>query len=292
VTRVQTWYQTEAVEYARRVPAPPLDRFIDDIYCLSGVPRHRRLNVPPMPSAHLMINLSEPVRLYDCEEPTSPVVLREGWFMGLWTRRFAIEHNPPARVVGVHFKPWGVAPFVDLPLTEMQNRAVPVDAVWGRSVDRLRDRLAAAPSAGDMLQVMESELRSRLITAPPSGFQLVDHVAGRVEASWGAVRVGTLTEAAGVSSNHLAAQFKAYVGLTPKLVARIYRFARVLLTVDAQRPVDWARLADAAGYFDQAHFSKEFRDFTGLTPSSYLALRRQFPARADFPPDDGTMPAE
>jgi hypothetical protein len=40
------------VEYVGQVPAPPLDLFIDGIYCLTGVPRHRRMNVPPMPSAH------------------------------------------------------------------------------------------------------------------------------------------------------------------------------------------------------------------------------------------------
>jgi hypothetical protein len=48
------------MEYVGRVPAPPLDRFIDDIYCLTGVPRHRRMNVPPMPSGHLFINLGGP----------------------------------------------------------------------------------------------------------------------------------------------------------------------------------------------------------------------------------------
>jgi AraC-like DNA-binding protein len=245
-----------------------------------------------MPSAHLMINLSGPVHMYDSDEPTTPVVLCDGWFMGVWSRRFAIEHTSPVLVVGVHFKPWGVAPFVDLRLNEMQNRSVPVDVVWGRSVDRLREQLTGASSTGTMLEIMESELRSRLVMAPSPGFQLVDHVAGRIEGSWGAVRVGRLTEAAGVSGNQLATQFKAYVGLTPKRVARIYRFARVLLTVDAQRPVDWAQLAQAAGYFDQAHLSKEFSDFTGHTPTSYLALRRRFPAEVGFPPDDGTMPAE
>jgi AraC-like DNA-binding protein len=245
-----------------------------------------------MPSAHLMINLSEPVQLYDSDEPTTPAVLSDAWFMGVWSRRFAIEHNPPARVVGVHFKPWGVAPFVNLPLHEMQNRAVPAAAVWGGSLDRLRDRLAQASSTGHMLQIMESELRSRFSIAPAGGFQLVDHVAGRIEASWGVTHVGVLAEDAGVSGNWLAAQFKAYVGLTPKRVARVYRFARVLLAVDAQRPVDWARLADAAGYFDQAHLSKDFKEFTGHTPTSYLALRRRYPAQAGFPPDDGTMPAE
>ena len=49
------------------MPAPPLDRYVDDIYCLTGVPRHRRMNVPPMPSAHLFVNLGDPARLWDCD---------------------------------------------------------------------------------------------------------------------------------------------------------------------------------------------------------------------------------
>ena len=63
---------TESMEYVGRVPAPPLDQFIDDIYCLTGVPRHRRLTVPPMPSAHLMINLGGPVRLHDSHAAMPP----------------------------------------------------------------------------------------------------------------------------------------------------------------------------------------------------------------------------
>jgi AraC-like DNA-binding protein len=93
--------------------------------------------------------------------------------------------------------------------------------------------------------------------------------------------------------NHLATtQFKSYLGVTPKRVARIYRFARLILSVDALHPVDWSELAHAAGYYDQAHFSKEFKDFTGLTPTAYLTLRRRFPAERGFPPDNGPMPAD
>jgi AraC-like DNA-binding protein len=284
--------QTEGVEYVRRVPAPPLDRYVDDIYCLTGVPRHRRLNVPPMPSAHLMIDLAGPVRLYDSAPAVPPAVLTGGWFMGLWSRRFAIEHPAPVHLVGVHFKPWGLSPFVDVPLTELRDRWVPADALWGPSFDRTRDRLAGATTTAEMLQIVEVELRARLPVAPSHGFPLVHHVAERMEAAWGAVRVGTLSDGAGVSANHLALQFKAHVGLTPKRVARVYRFAGLILSVDARRPVDWPGLAHAAGYFDQAHFSTEFKEFTGHTPTAYLALRRRLPARAGFPPDDGPMPVE
>ncbi len=280
------------MEYVSWVPAPPLDRFIDDIYCLTGVPRHRRMNVPPMPSAHLYVNLGGPVRLWDSDPSVPPAVFPDGWFMGVWTRRFLFEFPTPVRVVGVHFKPWGISPFIDMPATELRDRWVPVDAVWQRSLDRIRNQIGCVASATDALRVLEEQLRSRLAEDPSRGLDLVQRTGRLLEASHGAVPVGALTDAAWVSGNHLATQFKTHVGVTPKRVARIYRFARLILSVDALRPVDWSELALTAGYFDQAHLIREFKDFTGHTPTGYLALRRRFPAEQGFPPDHGPMPAD
>jgi AraC-like DNA-binding protein len=280
------------MEYVSRVPAPPLDEFIDDIYCLTGVPRHRRMTVPPMPSAHLFINLGGPARLRDSDPSVPSAVLADGWFMGVWTRRFLVEYPARVRLAGVHFKPWGISPFAGLPATELRDRWVPVDAVWPRSLDRIRNQAGDSASATETLRVLERELRSRLAQAPPRGLGLVRYAGGRLEASRGAVPVGALTDAAGVSGTHLAAQFKSHVGVTPKRVARIYRFAQLIVSVDARRPVDWAELAQTTGYFDQAHFSREFKDFTGHTPTEYLALRRRYPAEPGYPPDLGPMPAD
>ncbi|MEU8324199.1 helix-turn-helix domain-containing protein [Nonomuraea sp. NPDC048881] len=280
------------MEYVGRVPAPPLDRFIDDIYCLTGVPRHRLMNVPPMPSGHLFVNLGDPARLWDSDPSVPPAVFADGWFMGMWTRRFRYEYPARVRLVGVHFKPWGMTPFVGVPAGELRDRWVPADALWQRSLDRIRDRAGDLASAAGVLRVVEEELRARFAGTASRNLDLVRHAGGRLAATYGAVPVGALADAAGVSGNHLAAQFKSHVGVTPKRVARIYRFARMILSVDASRPVDWTALAHTAGYFDQAHFSREFKDFTGHTPTGYLALRRRFPAERGFPPDDGPMPAD
>ncbi|MGW4407467.1 helix-turn-helix domain-containing protein [Nonomuraea sp. NPDC004702] len=280
------------MEYVGRVPAPPLDRFIDDIYCLTGVPRHRLMNVPPMPSGHLFVNLGDPARLWDSDPSVPPAVFADGWLMGMWTRRFRYEYPARVRLVGVHFKPWGMTPFVGVPAGELRDRWVPADALWQRSLDRIRDRAGDLASAAGVLRVVEEELRARFEGTASRNLDLVRHAGGRLAATYGAVPVGALADAAGVSGNHLAAQFKSHVGVTPKRVARIYRFARLILSVDASRPVDWTALAHTAGYFDQAHFSREFKDFTGHTPTEYLALRRRFPAEPGFPPDDGPMPAD
>jgi len=280
------------MEYVGRVPAPPLDQFIDDIYCLTGVPRHRRMDVPPMPSAHLFVNLGGPARLWDSDPSVPPAVFTGAWFMGVWTRRFRYEYPARVRLAGVHFKPWGMSPFIDMPAAELRDRWAPADAVWQRSADRIRNQAGDTASATEALRVLEEELRSRLAGAPAPGLDLVRHAGRRLEASHGAVPVGALSDAAGVSGNYLAAQFKSHVGVTPKRVARIYRFARLILSVDTRRPVDWPELAHMAGYFDQAHFSREFKDFTGHTPTEYLALRSRFPAEQGFPPDSGPMPAD
>ncbi|MEV1043916.1 helix-turn-helix domain-containing protein [Streptomyces sp. NPDC049916] len=280
------------MEYIGRVPAPPLDRFIDDIYCLSGAPGHRQVSVPPMPSAHFYLNLGEPAVLWDSDPSEPPSVLAGEWFMGLWTRRFLLEYPTRVHLVGVHFKPWGMSPFAGVPARELRNRWVPVDAVWHRSADRIRNQVGGAASATEKLRVLESELRSRLVEVPGRGLDLVRRTGGWLEASHGAIPIGALSDAAGVSNNHLAAQFKAHAGVTPKRMARIYRFARLIESVDPRRPVDWSQLALTAGYFDQAHFSREFKDFTGRTPTGYLDLQRRFAAEPGFPPAGGPMPAE
>jgi hypothetical protein len=55
------------------------------------------MNVPPMPSAHLFVNLGGPVRLWDSDPSVLPEVVIDGWFMGVWTRRFLAGQRSDAR---------------------------------------------------------------------------------------------------------------------------------------------------------------------------------------------------
>jgi AraC-like DNA-binding protein len=61
------------------------------------------------------------------------------------------------------------------------------------------------------------------------------------------------------------------VGLAPKLFCRVRRFQKVVRMISAGQPVDWAEVALTCGYFDQAHFIHDFRAFSGINPTSYLA---------------------
>ncbi|KZB84174.1 helix-turn-helix domain-containing protein [Amycolatopsis regifaucium] len=256
------------------MPPPPLAGLIDDLYYLEGTPPYARLTLPPMPAALLIVNLGAPFRIRaGADLETAEYV--DGCVVTTPTR--AVEFGYPLRTrsVGVHFKPWGLAPFLPMPAAELRDRPVTVEQVWGRpAVAQLREWLAAAPGPREMLALLEVELLRRLSEA--DGMGLVRHASGVIAATRGAVAIGDLSEAAGVSGTHLAQRFKELVGVTPKRLARTYRFATTVFAIDPAGPIDWGELAGAAGYFDQAHFGHEFRAFTGLTPTRYLEVRRRF----------------
>ena len=72
------------------------------------------------------------------------------------------------------------------------------------------------------------------------------------------------------------------VGLTPKHYCRIRRFQRAVTLANCGRHVDWPQVALDCGYFDQAHFINDFRSFSGLTPTRYLAARTPFQNHVKF----------
>jgi len=227
-----------------------------------------------MPSAVLIVNLGAPFRIRAGTD-VEAAEYADGVVVTTLTRALEFGYPPGTRSVGVHFKPWGLAPFLPMPAAELCDRPVTVEEVWGRpTIAELRDRLAAATGPHEMLTLLEDQLMRRVCET--AGLGLVRHTSGVIAAATGAVAIGDLSVAAGVSSTHLAQRFKEVIGITPKRLARTYRFATTVLAIDPAGPVDWLELAGRAGYYDQAHFGHDFRAFTGLTPTRYLDVRRRF----------------
>ena len=262
------------VEYVSRVPPSPLDGLIDDVYYLEGAPPYGLLMLPPAPSALLIVNLGAPFRIRGGNDVETSEYA-DGCVVAMPTRAWYFGYPPRTRSIGVHFKPWGLAPFLPMPAAELCDRPVTVEQIWGRrATAELRDRLATANGPHEMLTLLEQELMRRW--RETAGLGLVRHASSVIATTRGAVAIGDLTAAAGVSSTQLAHRFKELVGVTPKRLARSQRFAATVLAIDPAEPIDWGGVAAGAGYFDQAHFGHEFREFTGLTPTQYIDVRRRF----------------
>jgi AraC-like DNA-binding protein len=262
------------MEHMSRVPRAPLDGLIDDLYYLEGAPPYARLTLPASPAALLIVNLGAPFRIRAGTD-IETAEYADGCVVTTPTRAFEFGYPLRTRSVGVHFKPWGLAPFLPMPAAELCDRPLTVEQVWGRpAIAELRDRLAATDEPHEMLTLLEEELMRRLCET--AGLGLVRHTSSVIAATSGGVAIGDLSAAAGVSGTHLARRFMELIGVTPKRLARTYRFTATVFAINPAEPIDWGDLAYGAGYFDQAHFGHEFRAFTGLTPTRYVEVRRRF----------------
>jgi AraC-like DNA-binding protein len=255
-------------------PSPPLDQHIICLWYTDLRIPYRWEKILPTGTLELIINFGAPFRLYDRNDLTRYALQTESWLVGLHTTYLINEPVAETHMIGVRFRPGGAAAFFRLPALELHNQVVPADALWGRFVAEARERLYAAPTIAARFVLLERLLLERLLDAP-RGLDVVRFAVGAIARRGGALPIKALSEQIGISQKHLDAQFRRMVGVSPKTLARIYRFQHVLQSIDPARPVDWAAVAHTALYFDQSHFNKDFAAFTGFSPTEYMRLRRQ-----------------
>jgi AraC-like DNA-binding protein len=262
------------LNYIRHIPSPPLNTFIDYFYYIDGPMPYRREKVLPTGWLDLEVNLGGAIQIYDASGSKPIATCIESWWVGVWSTYGTVEWPLNIQLVGIHFKPGGAYPFLNFPLSELHNEIVSGDAIWGGFAAELCERLCAAPSIQARLALFEQLLLTRLCDTPP-GLKAVHHGVAEIARHNGALSIEALRDYMGISQNHLLTQFKRMVGISPKALAQLDRLKHILRSVDPTQAVDWTQIAQQSGYYDQAHFSKDFRAFTGHSPTEYLRLRRQ-----------------
>jgi AraC-like DNA-binding protein len=268
--------------YIRHFPSPPLDTYIDYLYYCDGLmyPREKML---PMPTIHLLVSFGDAIKVLDTFRAKPFAMLTESWVIGAWGVCHIADWPSNSQYFGVCFKPGGAYPFLGLPLSELHNQFVPLEAIWGHYAAEIRERLYAAPTILARFALLEQLLLARLDEAS-HGLKVVRYGVAEIARQHGALSIQALSDSIGISQNHLLTQFKRMVGVSPKALAGLYRLEHVLRTIDPTQPVDWALIAQQSGYYDQAHFNKDFMTHLGHHPTDYLRLRRRF--RAENPEHD------
>ena len=197
-------------------------------------------------------------------------------------------YRPPAFVMGAHdsftvlegecapsylevlLSPLGAYRLLGRPMDELSGQLVDLVEVLGADGRHLTEQLREAPSWPRRFALLDQFLLRRLERGPRRASE-VAWAWQRLVATGGAVPIGRIANEVGWSHKHLIAKFRQQVGLPPKTAARLVRFDTVWRRLDQRRPLDWADLAREAGYADQAHLVRDFRQFTGTTPTAFLA---------------------
>jgi AraC-like DNA-binding protein len=260
--------------YIFHVPSPPLNFYINRFYYPDGSTLPAREKILPLPALDLKINFGGAFQVYRADHGEPFAALTESWVLGLWSTPHIVDWPLDIQYIGVSFKPGAAYLFLQIPLSELQNQVVSLDAIWGGFAAEIRERLYLAPTIQSRFALLEELLLARL-KGTPQGLKAVQYAVGELARVHDAFPIRELSHRMGLSQKHLITQFRQMVGCTPKELARLYRFAQVLEGIDPIQPVDWTLVAHQFCYHDQSHFIHDFKEFTGHTPTNYLRLRRQ-----------------
>jgi AraC-like DNA-binding protein len=182
------------------------------------------------------------------------------------------EHAGEGHGIQAYLTPLGARRLLGLPMAELTGQVVALEDLIGASAHELAERLATAPAWEDRFALLERAIAERALEAPPVAPEL-EWAWRRLHDSGGAVPIGALASELGWSRRHLTATVRRELGMAPKPLGRLLRFERAVGRLRAGAP-----LADAAlesGYYDQAHFNRDFKQFAGRTPTEYLVTSVQ-----------------
>ena len=164
------------------------------------------------------------------------------------------------------FHETGAAHFFANPLNELFRQSLSLEHLFGREeLSFVSEQLSIAQNGRERIRVIEQLLISHLNGANED--LLVNKALQYIYHSKGTIRISELAKKLHTSQSPLEKRFRRIVGSSPKKFASIVRVKNVMSALDQGK--DEFILFDA-GYYDQAHFIKEFKTFTSFTPEQYL----------------------
>jgi AraC-like DNA-binding protein len=221
---------------------------------------------------HLVFRLTDdPLRLFEDSKDTTGRKAGHALVGGARASFYIREASGPLCSVGAQLRPGAAQVLFGVPADELAGRHTPLEDLWGGSAVTIRDRLSESGSLETRLDLLEAELAARL----PAVRGLHPAVAEALERLSRTSSIQDVVRDSGYSHRTFISLFVRSVGLTPKRYCRVQRFRQALRRASAGR-MSWSELAGEAGYSDQAHFNREFREFAGVTPGEYSRAAPRF----------------
>lgn len=241
-------------EHRRYLPAPALRPFVEHFWTvhwqLDVQPQHI-VQTLPHPSVHVVFESGKPLEI-----------------CGVQRSRFVRSLSGCGQVFGIKFRPGGFHPFYQRSMATLTDRVLPLDSVLGeRALDWHAAMVDAADDAARMCYV-ESLLLARQPEPTPT-LNLVQAASQEILEHAHELELSDLCTRLAIKPRTLQHLFREHVGIGPKWMLQRYRLHEALARLDLCETPNWSAFALALGYFDQAHFNRDFRSMTGMTPTQY-----------------------
>lgn len=188
-------------------------------------------------------------------------------FAGQIRKHFHLKNTGRSRILGVKLRPTAPTRLFGTDMSDVVDSVVDLRTIAGNRLDGVVQRVRGHASLEELTIALNDFWFGQISYLEPEN-KTVEIALESILSSHGTMKVSELAGQVGVSERQLQRLFARYVGLSPKRFARIVRLGRIFDLVQNGNPT-WSELALDSGHFDQAHFIRNFQEFTGEDPSTY-----------------------
>ena len=237
-------------------------------YSESGT-RFTRRREMPSGEVIVIINFGSPLRICRSQGDISAYGAARGFLAGLDESYVISETEGNQQGIQIGLTPIGAYRILGLPMHLVANRMIDLSDLFGDDARRLIEQLQEAEDHEHRFALLDATLLARISKSRPLS-PIAMQAWHRLVRTSGRADIGKLATEFDCSRKHLVSKFHEQVGLAPKPLAKLLRFNHVIRRLKSGAG-DWAALADRCGFYDQAHFIKDFREFAGMTPSAFMS---------------------
>ncbi len=188
--------------------------------------------------------------------------------VGVMEDKFTRQLEGSDKVLGIKFKPGAFFPFVKKSISELTNKFIKLDKYFNVDVEMLESSILNSDSEEEMINHAENFLL-KAIPGKDDNIVLVNKIIDLTSEDRTIVKVDDIVNKVKINKRSLQRLFSQYVGVTPKWIIKRFRLHDAVDNISKSKKVNWSKLASELGYFDQAHFIKDFKLIIGKTPLEY-----------------------
>jgi AraC-like DNA-binding protein len=253
--------------YKKYRPAKVLEDFVECYFVWEGNPG-KTINIesPPNALCSLVFNYQDKYRISNLKyrNRTVPICFVSGQALGNYT----LHLNGKIGVVGVAFKPAAFYQFYGVPMYELTDERIRFSEICSESCQKLHDSIGAEMDNLKKIEILERYLL-RILERPKYGEEAIMVSANEIFDSKGQTNISELLDKVPMSRRNFERKFLEEVGVSPKTYAKLRRFGYTCSLMAGNRDVNLMDVLHEGGYYDQSHFIKDFKYFSGRTPRKY-----------------------
>ena len=254
-------------------PPDKFQNYIENFVYFKGyTPEHSKEKIVPDGSMNLIFELDGMKRnVFDNETLEPKLDFTKVWFSGVHRNLINISAHKDSSMFVVRFKPSGGYPFLPKPIYEYTDSVTPAEQIFGDEVFEIREDLLNSEDGETKKEIVEAWLNEKFDEAktPKEAIQIsVQKIIS--DPHFQQNNLAELIEESGYSQKQFISLFKKYVGIAPKYFQRIVRFNEILIKIQKDEKLSWTEISYDCGFYDQAHFIKEFQHFCGVNPEAHL----------------------